>query len=166
MCFKQTPKVESSLRFLFLFDFQTMYLCIMEIELNLLNSGTHFEAKNESGNIVNIDGSPAVGGLGLGARPMELLIMGLGGCSGIDVLSILRKQKIEPQGFRIKLSAEREKDAVPSLFTNIHVKFIFKAPIDEAKAQRAVNLSMEKYCSVSKTLEMTAKISHEIIIEA
>ncbi len=162
---KQTTRIESSVKFLFLFDFQSMYLCWMEIELNLLNEGSHFEAKNEAGNIVSIDGSPAVGGLGLGARPMELLIMGLGGCSGIDVLSILRKQKIEPQGFRIKLSAEREKDATPSLFTDIHVKFIFKGPIDEVKAQRAVNLSMDKYCSVSKTLEKTAKISHEIIIE-
>lgn len=142
-----------------------MYLCFMEIELNLLNQGVHFEAKNEFGNNVHIDGSPAVGGLGLGARPMELLIMGLGGCSGIDVLSILRKQKIEPTGFSVKISAEREKDAVPSLFTDIHVKFIFKAPMDEAKAQRAINLSMDKYCSVAKTLEKSAKITHELIIE-
>ncbi|HSZ24632.1 MAG TPA: OsmC family protein [Cytophagaceae bacterium] len=137
----------------------------MEIELNLLNEAYHFEAKNESGNAVHIDGSPAIGGLGLGARPMELLIMGLGGCSGIDVLSILRKQKIEPAGFSIKISAEREKDKVPSLFTNIHVKFIFKGPLDEGKAQRAILLSMDKYCSVAKTLEKTAKITHELIIE-
>ncbi len=137
----------------------------MEIELNLLNQGSHFEAKNEAGNLVSIDGSPAVGGLGLGARPMELLIMGLGGCSGIDVLSILRKQKIEPAEFNIKISAEREKDATPALFTDIHVKFIFKGPIDASKAQRAIDLSMDKYCSVAKTLEKTAKITSELIIE-
>lgn len=137
----------------------------MEIELNLLNTAYHFEAKNESGNSVNIDASPAIGGLGLGVRPMELLIMGLGGCSGIDVLSILRKQKIEPLGFRIVLSAEREKDAVPSLFTEIKVKFIFKGPIDEAKALRAIGLSMDKYCSVAKTLEKTATITYEMIVE-
>jgi putative redox protein len=137
----------------------------MEIELNLLNNAYHFEAKNESGNAVNIDASPAIGGLGMGARPMELLIMGLGGCSGIDVLSILRKQKIEPVGFNIKISAEREKDAVPSLFTDIHVKFIFKGPIDETKAKRAMELSMDKYCSVAKTLEKTAKITYELIVE-
>ena len=137
----------------------------MEIELNLLNNAYHFEAKNESGNAVNIDASPSIGGLGLGARPMELLIMGLGGCSGIDVLNILRKQKIEPQGFRVKLSAEREKDATPALFTDVHVKFIFKAPIDEAKATRAIALSMDKYCSVAKTLEKTAKITYELIVE-
>lgn len=137
----------------------------MEIEVNLLNQAYHFEAKNESGNTVNIDASPAIGGLGLGARPMELLIMGLGGCSGIDVLSILRKQKIEPQGFRVKISAEREKDATPALFTDIHVKFIFKGPIDESKAKRAIDLSMDKYCSVAKTLEKTAKITSELVVE-
>ncbi len=137
----------------------------MEIELNLLNNAYHFEAKNESGNAVNIDASPTIGGLGLGARPMELLIMGLGGCSGIDVLSILRKQKIEPLGFRIKILAEREKDAVPSLFTEIKVLFIFKRPIDEAKANRAIVLSMDKYCSVAKTLEKTASITYEMIVE-
>jgi len=137
----------------------------MEIEINLLNDAYHFGAKNESGNEVHIDASPAIGGKGLGARPMELLIMGLGGCSGIDVLSILRKQKIEPTGFKVKLSAEREKDKTPALFTDIHVKFIFKAPIDENKAQRAVDLSMQKYCSVSKTLEKTAKITYEVVVE-
>ncbi len=137
----------------------------MEIELNLLNQAYHFEAKNESGNAVNIDASPAIGGLGLGARPMELLIMGLGGCSGIDVLNILRKQKIEPAGFKVKISAEREKDATPSLFTDIHVKFIFKGPMDESKAKRAIDLSMDKYCSVAKTLEKSATITSELIIE-
>jgi putative redox protein len=137
----------------------------MEIELNLLNNAYHFEAKNESGNSVAIDASPAIGGLGLGARPMELLIMGLGGCSGIDVLSILRKQKIEPEGFRISISAEREKEVTPALFTEIHVKFIFKGPIDENKVQRAINLSMDKYCSVAKTLEKTAEITSELVIE-
>ena len=137
----------------------------MEIEVNLLNQAYHFEAKNESGNTVNIDASPSIGGLGLGARPMELLIMCLGGCSGIDVLSILRKQKIEPLGFRVKISAEREKDATPALFTDIHVKFIFKGPIDENKAKRAIDLSMDKYCSVAKTLEKTAKITSELVVE-
>lgn len=137
----------------------------MEIELNLLNNAYHFEAKNEQGNSISIDASPAIGGENKGPRPMELLIMGLGGCSGIDVLNILRKQKIEPEGFRIKLYADREKDAVPSLFTDIQVEFIFKGALDPAKAERAVKLSMDKYCSVAKTLEKTAKITYKIIME-
>lgn len=137
----------------------------MNIELNLLNKAYHFEAKNEQGNTISIDASPAIGGENKGPRPMELLIMGLGGCSGIDVLSILRKQKIEPESFRIKLHAEREKDATPALFTEIEVEFIFKGDIDPAKAERAVKLSMEKYCSVAKTLEKTAVITHSITME-
>jgi putative redox protein len=137
----------------------------MEIELNLLNKAYHFEAKNEQGNSISIDASPAIGGENKGPRPMELLIMGLGGCSGIDVLSILRKQKIEPESFRIKLHADREKDAVPSLFTDIVVEFIFTGDIDPAKAERAVKLSMDKYCSVAKTLEKSASITYKITME-
>lgn len=136
----------------------------MEIELNLLNKAYHFEAKNEQGNAISIDASPAIGGENNGPRPMELLIMGLGGCSGIDVLSILRKQKIEPEGFQIKIHADREKDAIPSLFTDIVVEFIFKGEIDPVKAERAVKLSMDKYCSVAKTLEKSANITYKITV--
>jgi putative redox protein len=137
----------------------------MEIELNLLNDAFHFEAKNEQGNAISIDASPAIGGENKGPRPMELLIMGLGGCSGIDVLSILRKQKINPTFFKIKLHAEREKDAVPSLFTEVEVEFIFNKEVDPSKAERAVQLSMDKYCSVAKTLEKTAKITYKISLQ-
>lgn len=136
----------------------------MEIELNLLNKAYHFEAKNEQGNTISIDASPAIGGENHGPRPMELLIMGLGGCSGIDILSILRKQKIEPAGFKVKIHADREKDAIPSLFTDIVIEFIFEGGIDANKAERAVQLSLDKYCSVSKTLEKTAKISHKVTV--
>lgn len=137
----------------------------MNIELNLLNNAYHFEAKNEQGNAISIDASPSIGGENKGPRPMELLIMGLGGCSAIDVLSILRKQKIEPKGLQIKLHADREKDAVPALFTDIQLEFIFKGPVDRLKAEKAAALSMDKYCSVAKTLEKTAKITYKVTIE-
>lgn len=138
----------------------------MQIELTKVAHGNyHFSALNESGKTVDIDGSPAIGGENKGARPMELLIMGLGGCSGIDIISILKKQKIEVQDFHISIKAEREKDAVPSLFTDIHVIYTFKGDIDQTKAERAVALSLEKYCSVAKTLEKTAKITSEVRIE-
>jgi len=138
----------------------------MEIKLDLKNNAYHFVAENESGNEVNIDASPAIGGQGKGARPMELLIMGLGGCSGIDVLSILRKQKIEPREFHIKINADREKDVTPSLFTDIHLTFQFKGNVDPDKAKRAIDLSLDKYCSAAKTLEKTAKITYDYTIEA
>ena len=137
----------------------------MTIEVKQVNELFHFEATNETGNSVHIDASPSIGGQGLGARPMELLIMGLGGCSGIDVINILKKQKITVKGLKIKIDAEREPEATPSLFQKIHVDFIFSGEIDKAKAERAVSLSMDKYCSVAKTLEKTATITFTSIFQ-
>ncbi|MCS6823495.1 MAG: OsmC family protein [Cytophagaceae bacterium] len=137
----------------------------MNIELNLKNNAFHFEAVNETQNTVQIDASPGIGGEGKGARPMELLIMGLGGCSAIDVLSILRKQKIEVSKFKITIQAEREKDAVPSLFTDIHIEYWFDKNLDKDKAKRAIELSLNKYCSVAKTLEKTARITYDMRFE-
>lgn len=137
----------------------------MLIELQRKNNAYHFEAVNETGQHVQIDASPTIGGQNKGARPMELLIMGLGGCSGIDVINILQKQKIEVEDLKISIEAEREKDAIPSLFTDINIHFTFKGSIDQNKAERAISLSLEKYCSVAKTLEKTAKISHTVSFE-
>lgn len=95
---------------------------------------------------------------------MELLIMGLGGCSSMDVLSILTKQRVVVDDYEVNITAERDTDNVPSLFTNIHVEFVFKGQVDRAKAERAVNLSMDKYCSVTKILEKSAEITHSIVI--
>lgn len=137
----------------------------MNIKLERKNTAYHFEAINESGQIVNIDANPTIGGENKGARPMELLIMGLGGCSAIDILSILKKQKVEPTGMSIDIEANRAKDAVPSLFTDIHVHFTFRGNVDRTKAEKAIQLSMDKYCSVAKTLEKTAKIDYSFTVE-
>jgi len=137
----------------------------MIIELNQQGSSFHFFAENEQKNTISIDASPAIGGQNKGPRPMELLIMGVGGCSGIDVVSILEKQKIKVEGLKIKIDAQREEAVVPSLFKAIHLTFIFKSGIDLGKAQRAVGLSLEKYCSAAKTLEKTAKITYKIDVE-
>lgn len=134
--------------------------------IELVNKGNfHFEAGNENGQFVSIDASPAIGGENKGARPMELLIMGLGGCSGIDVINILKKQKIDLKNFKISIHAERDPDAIPSLFKTIEVTFLFDKDIDQNKAERAVSLSMEKYCSVAKTLEKTATITSVVKFE-
>lgn len=131
----------------------------MKIEVTRQNNKVHFQAKNEQGNIVNMDGSPGIGGEGLGARPMELLLMGLGGCSGIDIVSILEKMKQPLEDFNIVIDGHRQPNTEPSLFENIHVHFILKGKLDKDKVERAISLSMEKYCSVAKTLEKTAKIT-------
>ena len=123
------------------------------------NGAVHFVAETDSGGRVPIDGSPAVGGQGLGARPMELLLSALGGCAGIDVVGILAKQRQSVEDLVVTVDGERT-PGEPSVFTRIHVHFAVTGPTDEAAVHRAVELSMEKYCSVARVLEHTADISH------
>lgn len=123
------------------------------------NGAVHFVAETESGGRVPIDGSPAVGGQGLGARPMELLLSALGGCAGIDVVGILAKQRQPVEDLVVTVDGERT-PGEPSVFTRIHVHFAVTGPGDESAVERAVDLSMEKYCSVARVLERTAVISH------
>ena len=133
----------------------------MEIHIERLDNAFHLRATNESGNTVETDGSPAIGGSNKGMRPMEMLLSSLGACSSIDVINILNKMHQSLQDIKITLQGEREKDAIPSLFTDIHVKFDLYGDLDVDKAKRAVDMSMEKYCSVTKILEKTAKVTWE-----
>lgn len=123
------------------------------------NGAVHFVAETESGGRVPIDGSPAVGGQGLGARPMELLLSALGGCAGIDVVGILAKQRQTVEDLTVTVEGERT-PGEPSVFSRIHVDFAITGPADEQAVQRAVELSMEKYCSVARVLERTSAISY------
>ncbi len=132
----------------------------MNIHLKRVNKAVHLEATNENGNKVQIDGSPVIGGEDQGARPMELLIMGLGGCSSMDVISILTKQKQVIDDYEVNITAERTEDQTPNLFSKIHVEFVFKGEINETKLVRAIALSMDKYCSVTKIMEKSATITY------
>lgn len=93
---------------------------------------------------------------------MEMLLMAIGGCSGIDVVSILKKQKQEIKNFSIEVDGEREAGKEPSLYKHIEVVFLLEGDMDPSKAKRAVELSMDKYCSVAKTLEKTAEINYSV----
>lgn len=126
-----------------------------------------FEATTEAGHSVLMDASVDVGGGDKGPRPMEMVLMGLGGCSGIDVVMMLQKGKQDIKDCEIEITAERS-DTVPMVFTKIHVHFkVTGTDLNEKKVQRAVNLSAEKYCSVSIMLAATVAISHDYdIIEA
>ncbi len=137
----------------------------MQIEVRRVNDAYHMEGKNEGGNTVQIDASPAIGGQGMGARPMEMLLFGLAGCSGIDVVSILKKQKSDPGAFEISVTGEREADAVPSPFKKIHVHFRFHGSPDRDKLQRAIDLSMMKYCSAAATLRASSEITYDFTVE-
>lgn len=132
----------------------------MVVTLKRLNAPFHFEAANEEGNTLQIDASPSIGGTGQGFRPMQLLLAGLGGCSAIDIVNILQKGKLEPQGIEATINGERDPDKIPSLFTDIQVHYVLYGNLDTDKVKRAIDLSLEKYCSVAKTLEPTAKISY------
>jgi putative redox protein len=124
----------------------------MLIELKRVEDDFSFEAKDTMGHTVQMDSGSAFGGHDLGVRPMQLLLMGLGGCSAIDIVSILKKQKQRIDDFSIQIDGNREDGKEPSLWENVTIRFLFKGEIDEGKAQRAVELSMTKYCSVAETL--------------
>lgn len=136
----------------------------MKIELNRLNDAFHMEAVNEQGKTVHIDASPDIGGTNQGMRPMQLLLAAFGGCSSIDIINILKKQKQPLKDLKVTITGEREKDVVPSLFTEVHAHFKFYGELDKEKVQRAVSLGVEKYCSVAKTLEYKAKITYSFEI--
>lgn len=136
----------------------------MKIELKRINNAVHFEAINETGVAIAIDGSPAIGGENKGARPMELLLMGLGGCSGIDIINMLSKMKQTVDEFSISINGDREQGVEPSLFEKIHIHFQLTGNLEHDKVKRAVELSLGKYCSVAKTLEKTAEITCDFSI--
>ena len=135
----------------------------MKIDLRRKNDAFHLEAKNEVGLIVNIDASESIGGEGKGVRPMELVATGLAGCSSIDVLSILKKQRQEVVDFGVQVDAKR-KDEVPSVFDAIHLGFWFEGELDEDKVKKAIELSINKYCSVAKMIDDKVNITYEFKI--
>lgn len=134
----------------------------MKIKLKRLNNNYHFETRNERGNIIHLDNNSEKEPQG--ASPMELLLMGIAGCSGIDIVMILKKQQLEMTNLEMEVEGFREDGAIPNVFKKIHLKIFMDGEIPEKKAQRAVNLSLETYCSVAKMLEKTAEISTEIIL--
>ena len=111
--------------------------------------GTLFVGESGSGHAVVMDGPPDHGGRNMGVRPMEMILLGVGGCTSFDVISILKKSRQDVVDCRVELSAERA-DGVPSPFTKIHMHFVVSGrDLKDVQVERAVNLSAEKYCSAS-----------------
>ena len=123
--------------------------------------GMAMVAESGSGHGFIMDGAPANGGRNAGARPMEVVLMGLGGCTTFDVMSILKKTRQQVTDCVVELQGERA-DAVPSVYTSIHVHFkVYGINLDDAKVKRAVKLSAEKYCSASLMLSQgNVEITH------
>jgi putative redox protein len=131
----------------------------MKIHLKRLNTNYQFETKNERGDVVLLDNKSEP--KPEGASPMELLLMGIAGCSGIDIVMILRKQQIELDDLQMEVEGFREEGAIPNVFTGINLKIKLKGDFSATKAKRAVDLSLDKYCSVAKMLEKAAEITYE-----
>ncbi|MBT8148682.1 MAG: OsmC family protein [Gammaproteobacteria bacterium] len=137
----------------------------MKATVNWLG-GASFEAESGSGHKVQMDGPPDHGGQNLGPRPMEMLLMGIGGCASFDVMTMLKKGRQDVQSCRAELQAERA-DNVPAVFTGIHMRFVVCGnKLKESQVKRAVSLSAEKYCSASIMMERAGVVvTHDYAIE-
>lgn len=129
----------------------------MNLNLSLKESPFVLSLTNEDGLVTTIDASPAIGGKQQGLRPMELLAGSLAGCMSIDILLILRKQRLEVTSYRVAIEAHR-KDVVPSSFETIELIFTVNKEVPLDKLENAVKLSHEKYCSVSASLDANIKV--------
>lgn len=136
----------------------------MKVALERINQDYLFKVTNSNGHSVLLDNKSKKEGEVAGISPMELLLMGLAGCSSIDVVAILNKQKLNPTSLKMEVEGERNETEIPSLFNKINVKVIVEGEISPEKIRRAVQLSFDKYCSVSKTLEHTAEINYLIFL--
>ena len=136
----------------------------MNVSLERINEDYLFEVKNSDGHQVLLDNKSKTTGEVQGVSPMELLLMGVAGCSSIDIVAILNKQKINPTSLKMEVQGHRHEGAVPALFYQIDITILLEGDFSAEKAKRAAQLSFDKYCSVSKTLEPTAKIKHKIIL--
>lgn len=133
------------------------------IALHRIDDGFNMEATDENGHKVQMDTAPDHGGHNNGVRPMQMLLMGLGGCTAIDLIMILKKQRQEIKDFHINIVADREEGKEPALWYKAHIHFMLKGSIDKDKADRAAELSMQKYCSVAETLRRAgAQITWEV----
>lgn len=137
----------------------------MKITLERLDDAYYMQSTNDTGNTVETDGSPDIGGAHKGMRPMQMVLASLGSCSGIDIVQFLKKMRQPLEDIKITVTAEREKDKVPSLFTAIHLHYDLQGELEPKKVERAINMSVDTYCSVARLLEKTATITWDYAIK-
>lgn len=125
------------------------------------NEAMSFSGITPSGHELSMDAAPDVGGNNTGARPTELLLFGVAGCTGIDIISILKKMRLEPTSFHMDVEAERADDH-PKRFTKINIHYALEGDLPEDKVVRAIQLSKDKYCSVSHSLNSEITVSYSI----
>ena len=136
----------------------------MKVEIKRTNSDFQLEARGSGPFGIVVDKAVESGGSGEGARPMELMLMSVGTCSTFDIIEILRKQRQNLKDIKVSVEGNRI-DAIPSVFDKIHLTYYLKGDVEEKKAQRAIDLSVTKYCSASAILAKTAVITYSFEIE-
>jgi len=140
----------------------------MECKISWMGpGGMSFAAETGSGHMVTMDGAPEGGGRDLAPRPMEMVLVGTGGCTAYDVVMILQKSRQEVKGCTVKVEADRASED-PKVFTKVHFHFtVTGRNLNPSTVERAINLSHDKYCSASVMLEKTAALTHSFdIVEA
>jgi len=130
----------------------------MKVNLKRVNQAFHYEATTDDKLKVNIDSNPAIGGEGKGARPMELVLMGLGGCASIDLGLILKKQRQELIDYEVEVSATRDETPAKA-FKSINVHFVLTGSLEAEKVEKAIELTLTKYCSVALSLNKEIEIT-------
>jgi putative redox protein len=138
----------------------------MKVELKRIDKNYRFEGNGSSNIPVYIDGSEKIGGSNSGARPMELVLMALGSCGAMDIINILKKQRQEPDNIKVEITGNRDAENIPAVFTDINVDFIFEGDLDSSKLSKAIELSMDKYCSVLTMLKNSVKITYSFKINS
>jgi len=138
----------------------------MALLIAALTDGDYgIDITDSDGHTLRMDIPVSQGGNASGFRPMQSLLAALCGCSSVDVVSILKKQKQQLEGLEIEVDGEREEGKEPSLWKQVDVRFFIKGEVEHAKAYRAVDLSMEKYCSVAETLRLAgAEIRFQVFV--
>jgi putative redox protein len=137
----------------------------MKVNLERINKDYLFEVRNEAGRGIILDNKSKTEGVVAGISPMELILMGVAGCSAIDIVSILGKQKINPNSLRMEVHGHRKEGEIPALFHTIEIAIYLDGEnLTPEKAVRAAKLSYDKYCSVSKMIDSVADIQFNIIL--
>ena len=138
---------------------------LVSVDLKKQEADFHFRAFNKDGHYIDIDDATAYDdGKGNGVGPMQLLVMAIGGCSGVDIVSILKKGRQDIQNFEIEVNGWKPDGVSPSTFEKIEVTYHLTGDLEESRVRRAIDLSIGKYCSVARTLEKSASISYEFTI--
>lgn len=139
----------------------------MKIYLKRVNDAVLFEARNERGHTIHIEGSSNIGGQDSAPSPTELLLMSQASCTAIDIVELLKKMRQPVDHIEIEVNGERATDVIPKIFTSIHLHYTIYGHVKPTKAEQAISMSITKYCTVSKMIDQVATITHSYeIIDA